>query len=66
MPVITLFRLAKPAARRAALGQLIVLIAWDSLDLPFAGLAPGLYGIAAAGMPDGVLEQRVERARLTG
>jgi hypothetical protein len=62
MPVITLFRLAKPAARRAALGKLIVLIAWDSLDLPLAGLAPGLYGIAAAGLPDSVLE----RARLTG
>jgi hypothetical protein len=38
MPVIILFRLARPAARRAAPGKLIVLIAWDSLDLPLAGL----------------------------
>ena len=39
MPVITLCRLARPAVRRAALGRLIVLIAWHSLGLPVASSA---------------------------
>ena len=80
MPVITLCCLARPAVRRAAPGKLIVLIAWNSLDLPLAvpvawpaavrSVAAQSVGVQSAGAaaraPAGHRQGQLELAALAG